>query len=247
MDGIRPDISARLQAIGVLGVRIAPMSMSPRCRLALGFGAVLAAFFPLAYVGLIALVGWGSHSLAGGHSPVRSCIALLSGGLLILSLVKPLVARSVSPAEPHALDRDKEPLMFAFVREIASARGMPVPSRIALDCNVNCYCVFSGRITGPFRSGFELVVGLPLVASLRLDQFAGVVAHELGHAAQMTTMRSSQLIWGVSAWFSQVTCERDEIDEKLLTWLAASGQKTRLAARLAQLLVLPGRGVFCGC
>jgi Zn-dependent protease with chaperone function len=238
------DISERLQAMGILGRRIPPMCISARFRLALACGGLLAILFPLAYFGLITLTGWGAYCLAAGHAPVMSCIALVSGGLLILSLLKPLVAKSIPSPKPHALDPEKESLLFAFVREIAAAGGMPAPSRIAVDCNVNCYCAFVGGITGLFRSGFDLILGLPLVASLRLDQFGGVVAHELGHAAQTTNMRSSQSIWGVSAWLSQVSFQRDTIDEALLTWLSTSGQGRRLAVRVAQLLILPGREVL---
>jgi hypothetical protein len=47
-------------------------------------------------------------------------------------------------------------------------------------------------VGGLFRSELMLHVGLPLVAGLHLDQFAGVLAHELAHAAQTEAPRSSR-------------------------------------------------------
>jgi hypothetical protein len=172
-------------------------------------------------------------------------LAFLAGGcLLILSLIKPLVAPPGQTTEPHYLDRRQESLLFAFVKELASACGMPKPSRIAADCTVNCCCVFAGGIGGLFRPGLVLQVGLPLAASLRLDEFGGVLAHELAHAAQTVAMRSSRVLFGVHAWFSRVAFERDEIDEQVLRWLEKAGPVTRPILRLALALFKPGRGVL---
>ena len=89
----------------------------------------------------------------------------------------------------HFLTAEKQRLLYAFVTELASGMGVPRPSRIAVDCSVNSYCIFPGGITGLFRSGFDMVVGLPLVADV--VQLAGVLAHELGHAARRTLDRAA--------------------------------------------------------
>jgi hypothetical protein len=83
------------------------------------------------------------------------------------------------------------PLLFALVRSLASKIGVAAPDRIAVDCNVNCYCMFAVGIRGIFRSGFALVIGLPLVAGLRLDQVVGVLVHELAHAFEIATVKFS--------------------------------------------------------
>lgn len=238
------DISERLGTMRVRGAHIPPLSISPGYRLLVAFGALAALLFPLAYIALIALTGWGIYSFAARLSPLGLCLVLLAGTLLILSFAKPLIARSVPLPRTHALDARQEPLLFAFVREIASAGAMPEPSGISVDCSVNAYCSFTGGITGLFRSEFDLVIGLPLAAGLRLGQFAGILAHELGHASLARTRCSIRLLWSVGAWFSRVVDQRDEIDERILTWLAAPGRETRFAARLTQLFVLPGRGVL---
>jgi len=254
MDGPRPGTLAQLQAMGIVGKRFPPVTISIRYRLELALGALLAGLLLLAYAALIPLVAWGLYSLVSASGLVRGPTSgfysrlnipvLLFGCCLILSLLKPLVTRPGRTVEPHLLDPDREPLLFAFVRELGSAGGMPGPSAIAVECSVNSCSIFTSSVAGRFRSGLTLVIGLPLVAGLRLDQLAGVLAHELGHAAQATAMWSSRLIWNVSAWFSRVACEPDEFDEWLLTRLETAGTGAKPVLRLLQTLVQPGRAVL---
>lgn len=245
MDYLHADIHDQLQAMGILGARIPPVAVSTWYRLALALGALLAGVFCLLYLGLIALVTWNlCWFISSVHSPVGFLALLLSGCALILSLLKPLLARPGWTAEPHRLDPNQQPLLFAFVRELASSGGMPEPSHIAVDCSVNCCCVIAGGIAGLFRSNLDLVIGLPLVAGLRSDQLAGVLAHELSHAAQTTTIRSSRFIWSVNAWFSRVAFEPDAVDEWILRRLDTAGSGMRPAWLCARLLVLPGRGAL---
>jgi len=82
-----------------------------------------------------------------------------------------------------------------------------------------------------------------LVADLSVAQLAGVLAHELGHAAQ-ATIGPSRFISSVHAWLSRVAFERDEIDEHLLKWLLTAGPGTRLGLRLVQVLIQAGRMVL---
>ena len=233
--------------MGILGARISPVAVSTWYRVGMALGALIAGLFLLAYVGLVALVAWAVRvvALRGGLVPGAWLFALVAGGcLLILSLLKPLVARAGRTPEPRFLDPDKEPLLFAFVRELASSGGTPEPSRIAVDWNVNCCCVFAGGVGGFLRSALVLQVGLPLVSGLRLDELGGVLAHELAHAAQTKAARSSRILCSVHSWFSRVAFKQDELDELLVKKLETAGAFIRLLLRLAALLFHLGRGVL---
>jgi Zn-dependent protease with chaperone function len=251
MSYLDADISACLKKMGVLEERIPPVVLGVKQRLAFVLGALLAALFPLLYVALIPLVAWAlywfgsaSDTTSKVQSPIVAASVLLVGCLLILSLLKPLLARPAATSEHHSLNPEKQPLLFALVRSLASKIGVVPPERIAVDCNVNCYCMFTGGIPGMFRSGFVLVIGLPLVAGLRLDQIVGVVAHELGHALQITTMRASRFIWVVHSWLSRVASQHDEFDQMLQRRLDTAGNAMRPALLLSRLLVQPGRGIL---
>jgi Zn-dependent protease with chaperone function len=235
----------------IVKARIPPVVPGAKLRLMFVAGAFVAALFPLIYVALILLVAWALYRFGSAsspdsnvHSPIVSASVLLVGCLLILSMLKPLVARPVPASQPHYLDREKQPLLFALAESLASKIGVAAPERIAVDCNVNCYCMFAGGITGMFRCGFVLVIGLPLVVGLRLDQVVGVLAHELGHALQIATMRSSRVIWAVHSWLSRVVFQQDEFDAILLRRLDTAGNAMRLALRLTRLLVQPARGIL---
>jgi hypothetical protein len=134
-------------------------------------------------------------------------------------------------------------LLFAFVHELAAHSHMPEPTTIAVDWNVNCCCVFAGGASAIFRPELQLVIGLPVVAGLRLDQFAGVLAHELHHAAQITASKSSRFLWSIHAWFSRVALEQDAFDERILAWLETANGRKRFLLHCIQGLVVPGRTV----
>jgi Zn-dependent protease with chaperone function len=255
MTHLRPEIRARLQAMGLATERTSPVLVPAGYRLELTLGALLASLFPLVYLALIPFGVWALYRLIftscfvvsvipPTYSILSIAVVLLLGGLLILSLLKPLVAGLGRTPQPHFLNPEQEPLLFAFVEELAAIGGMPKPSNVAVDCSVNSCNVRAGGVAGFSRSEFVLVVGLPLVAGLRLDQLAGVLAHELGHAAQTTATWSSRFICTVNAWFSRVACERDELDEEILRRFETARPAARLALRFAQLLFLPGRAVL---
>src|SRR5207244_3829057 len=102
-----------------------------------------------------------------------------------------------------------EPLLFTLVRRVASAVGAPEPERIDLDCQLNASASF-----GSFFGGdLVLTIGLPFVAGLDVDQFASVVAHELGHFSQGAAMRLSYLVRTINEWLARIVYERDDWDE----------------------------------
>lgn len=245
MSYLDDNISAELERMGLLKPRISPVVLGAKLRLMFVLGGLLAAFFPSLYVALIPLAVWALYRFGlDRNGTILSAGVLLAGSLLILSLLKPLVTRPAPGPEPHSLSPEKQPLLFALVQSLASNIGVAASERIAVDCNVNCYCMFAGGFRGLFRSGVVLVIGLPVVAGLRLDQFVGILAHELGHALLITTMRSTRLIWTVHAWLSRVACQQDEFDEFLLRRIETASNAMTVVLRLSQLLVQPGRRVL---
>lgn len=145
---------------------------------------MLVALFPLMYLALIPLVAWtlcwfGSSVTPSMHSPLLLAGILLVGSLLVLSMLKPLLARPAPASEPRYLSHEKQPLLFALAGSLASKIGVAAPERIAVDCNVNCYCMFAGR--NHWYASFRLRPNDWIAAGsgLHPDQIAGVPAHEL--------------------------------------------------------------------
>lgn len=92
---------------------------------------------------------------------------------IIVGAVQALHARPEIVAEPE-LERGHHPRLWQEVEAIAAAAGTPAPQRIVLDAKVNA----SASIE---QGAPTLRLGLPLLATLTVDQLRAVIAHELGH------------------------------------------------------------------
>ncbi len=206
-----------------------------RYRLSTVVVAAVMVLLPLVYLTLIGLVGYGVYYHAVHHTgtfefefsvPRRLLMMLAYSGplcfgiLLILFLLKPLFPRQAAETRTRSLNRDREPLLFAFIDRICQAVGAPLPTRIDLDCQLNASASYGRGFACLFGNHLVLTIGLPLVAGLNTRQFAGVLAHEFGHFAQGTGMRLTYLIRTISHWLLRVVYERDAVDD----WLARSAE-----------------------
>jgi Zn-dependent protease with chaperone function len=222
-----------------------------RKRAAYGVGVLLLSaallVLPALYLALVGAVAYLLYLHATVNLPVvgrmRSWWALfflyigplVVGAILLLFMVKPLFARRSRTHKLRTLEFGEEPLLFALVTRVAQVLGAPEPKRIDVDCQVNASAGFGSVLGGFFGGDLVLTIGLPLVAGLSIQQFAGVVAHELGHFAQGTAMRLSYVVRSVNAWFARIVYERDDWDEALVRGCEEGG-------RLALLLYL---ALFC--
>jgi Zn-dependent protease with chaperone function len=132
--------------------------------------------------------------------------------LLLLFLVKPLLARRAPRNRSQPLDPRIEPLLYSFVAKLCDATGAPMPACVCLDCSVNAGAGFAPAASGAREPELSLTLGLVLVAGLTLQQFAGVVAHELGHFNQKRTLRFLRWVWGIHDWFARLAYEPDSWD-----------------------------------
>ena len=85
-----------------------------------------------------------------------------------------------------------------------------------MDSQVNASASFGSALGVLFGGDLVLTIGLPLASGLSIQQFAGVIAHELGHFSQGEGMRLSFVVRSVNAWFARIVYERDDWD----AWLA---------------------------
>jgi Zn-dependent protease with chaperone function len=212
--------------------------------------AAVMVLLPVLYLAFVGLIGYavyyhavhhigmidpGRHNRDGvGTAALFGYVApLIIGGVVILFLLRPLSSRRFRRGKPVSLGRKAEPLLFAFVDRVSAAVGAAPPRRIDVDCNVNASAGFAHGIWSMLTRDLVLTVGAPLVGGLTLHQFAGVVAHELGHFSQAAGMRLTYLIRSISAWFTRVVYERDHWDERLRR------QAFSISAASAWLLYVP--------
>lgn len=122
--------------------------------------------------------------------------------LMFIALVRPLFARGGGDERTRTITPDSDPLVHNFVQRIATAVGAPMPSRINVNTDVNASAGFRGGLFTSSQNELVLTLGLSLVAGLNTRQFAGVLAHELGHFTQQSSIRLTTLVRRISMWMA---------------------------------------------
>lgn len=230
--------------------------------------AVAMILLPLIYVGIVAGTAYAvyyhtTHNLtivssgtAGIYGRLMLYVApIVTGIVLVLFMLKPLLARHRAQRLSVLLQPDQEPVLFAFVGSLCRKIGAPMPREIEVTCAVNASAGFRRGFRSIFSNDLTLTIGLPLVLGMTLPQFAGILAHEFGHFTQMIGMRLTFLIRSVNAWFARVVYDRDQWDEMLEAasrendWLSIVFLVARLGVwltrRVLWLLMIIGHGISC--
>ena len=204
-----------------------------RYRLGLAVVCVGMIVLPAIYLALVLVIAAGVvwYAVAGFTQLAAPALAfakvalycgpILVGLVVVLFLLKPVFARTVSDTQSLSLGHEEQPELFQFLGKLCQLVNAPPPSRVDVNCDVNVSASFRGGLRSLWGNDLVLTIGLPLVAGMTARQFAGVIAHELGHFAQDGAMRSGYLIETVNRWFYQVVYERDEWD----VWLSETSER----------------------
>ncbi|MEG3896476.1 MULTISPECIES: M48 family metalloprotease [unclassified Microcoleus] len=151
-----------------------------RLRVAL-FAALGYAYIFLVLAGLLALIGVVVLSIVYGNRISANTIKFA----ILLLFIACVIVRSLwvtfPPPQGLKLNRDQVPYLFALVDELTTKLQAPRFHNILLNQQFNAAVVQIPRL-GIF--GWQenyLLLGLPLMQSLSLEQLKAVLAHELGH------------------------------------------------------------------
>ncbi len=160
-------------------------------------------------------LGWLIGPEAGVLSGAAYIALLISGSLLAFFLFRPFFAERRRFKADLSLVPGEEPRLHAFVQQICTALGSPTPVRIQVSMDVNASARLAPGFSSYWSGSLELVLGLPLVRGLELGQFAGVLAHELGHFRQGAAMRMVHGIRSVNQWFGRAAAREDAWEGEL--------------------------------
>jgi Zn-dependent protease with chaperone function len=129
--------------------------------------------------------------------PCGLVFIVIVGGLMLLllgaSALPALLSSSSGPRGCRKLTREGEPFLYQFVEHLCLMLGAPPPERIQVDCEINASASMGDR-------GLILTLGLPLIAGLNLNQFVGVLSHEIGHFTQSEGMQSLSFFQKFQHW-----------------------------------------------
>ncbi|MES1240573.1 MAG: M48 family metalloprotease [Acidobacteriota bacterium] len=225
----RPAVDPEIRRQVLSGFRgtVPPWKPSLGYRLTLAGAAVVMLLMPLIYAAVVGGLGWlifqylmllDFKFLTQGLGLVMLPALLLPAGLgvfVVIRLLKPLFGGGGGETRLR-LDRAREPLVFEFVGRLCKALGAPVPKEIHVDCEVNASASFRRGLLSLFDTDdVVLVIGLPLVESLTLQQLAGIIAHETGHFSQKAGLRLSLVIRVMSRWLQLLVYRRDPFEETI--------------------------------
>lgn len=115
------------------------------------------------------------------HLPGQIFLLLLGGIVIAGAMLWSLVPRrdKFEPPGP-LLERDSHPRLFAELDRIAASLNEAIPGEVYLIGQVNAFVADRGGILG-FGSRRIMAIGLPLLATLTVSEFRGVLAHEFAH------------------------------------------------------------------
>ncbi|WP_434741627.1 M48 family metallopeptidase [Micromonospora sp. SH-82] len=149
----------------------------------------LASVLMLAGFYLVALVQLGAFAAGFAWlAPTRSGYVAADVGLPLVAALGVVVVgvwRSLrtgdAPPTGLVLTEREAPQLWATVRELAVGVATRAPDEIRLVSEVNATVTERTRFLGLVGGRRTLLVGLPLLQALRVDQLRSVLAHELGH------------------------------------------------------------------
>ncbi|MDJ0938647.1 MAG: M48 family metalloprotease [Woeseiaceae bacterium] len=216
---------------------------------------MLMILLPLCYVAIVAVVAyatwWHATENISWFTEYRIrylfivWAALLFGGILLTAFMfKPLVAKeSHHKMQPVTVDPDREAAVHHFVAMIAECLNAPTPATIEVDADVSASASLRHGI---FSKELRLIIGVPLMYGLRIEQLAAVIAHELGHFAQRGGMRIYVMINYVNRWLYNKAYEEDSWDDKIEEWSQSDQAIVSLGAIVAGIGSRLARLIFRG-
>ncbi|MFD9728573.1 M48 family metallopeptidase [Streptomyces sp. NPDC059072] len=151
---------------------------------------LLAGFYLLGVVLLAVLAGLDFLAVRGGlHGPAAVKIIIVSV-VLAIPIVRGLFMLRTPKDEPPAgipVTEAQEPALWEAVRDIARQVGTRAPDRILLIDEVNAAVDEEARLLGLLPGTRRLYIGLPLMSGMDEMQLRAVLAHEMGHYANLDT------------------------------------------------------------
>ncbi|MCX4527737.1 M48 family metalloprotease [Streptomyces sp. NBC_01551] len=195
---------------------------------------LLAGFYLLGLVLLAALAAADWAGFTWLHGPVAAKVLIVTV-VLAIPIVRGMFMLRTPDPDPLpgiAVTDEHEPALWAAVREIAEQVGTRAPDEILLIDEVNAAVSEDARLLGLRPGTRRLYVGLPLMAGLDEMQLRAVLAHEMGHYANLDTRLTPLIARGRAQLIRTVAHFHERADDKVAKERAK--QEKKAGKRLAQ-------------
>jgi len=180
---------------------------------------ILPLFYIAALAGLAYGLFWlGTSSYGRSLHPAVFWTGLVVDGLLLLCLLKPLVEPRRRTVAVFPLAAHQAGLLGEFIEAIGRQLNAPPPKQLQVEC--------STRLELDRRGGGVLTIGLPLAASLSVEQLAGLIGGQLALVRRGAGCGPTNLIRAINGWLWRSIYE----DGRLDAWLSRVAQRPKFSA-----------------
>jgi Zn-dependent protease with chaperone function len=209
-----------------------PVRVSFGYRLGLFLVAVAMVLLPLIYLGCISCLCWGLYLWAAragnwffpevhgtrrifGVLLIWYVTPLFAGLILVLFMLKSFFTRWQVEGVSMPISHEDHPEVFRFLGQLCQQVGAPIPSRVDVSLDINAGAGLREGFASFFGNDVCLNIGLPLAAAVNCREFAGLMAHELGHFTQRAGLRCDFIINSINGWLLRAVYTRDDFDASL--------------------------------
>ncbi|MGW6704478.1 M48 family metalloprotease [Streptomyces sp. NPDC054956] len=195
---------------------------------------LLAGFYLLGVVLLAVLAGvvLGAES-AGLHGPGLFKL-FLAAGVLAVPIVRGMFMLRLPAPDPLPgvpVTERQEPALWQAVRDVAAQVGTRAPDEIVLIADVNAAVTEDAKLLGLLPGTRRLYIGLPLMTGMDEMRLRAVLAHEMGHYANLDTRLTPLIRRGRVQLLRTVDTFNDRSDAKIAKERAK--QEKKAAKRIA--------------
>lgn len=220
--------------------------------------AFIMVLLPLIYLGIVAIAAYGVYFFA--HDPLNFLTArdsflwslvfyltpIVVNALIVVFMVKPFFVRLNKQSFGIEIKREDEPVLFDLIDLVCEKVNAQRPKRVLINNEVNAAAKFADGVPSFIRGDLELVIGMPLVSTMKVSELGGILAHEFGHFSQGAGMRVSFIVRTISSWFFRVVFDRDKWDDKLRDWSMGGHFASMLIFALSRLGIWVSRLILHG-
>lgn len=201
-------------------------TVSAKESLQLFYVEAISLFLPLFYIlGVLALLGASTMLLSEPmiesllqnnllKATYWACPTVLCLGLLYV-LLRPIFGGFRS-YHGRVLLTHEAPALFELVKKMSAHLDVKAPKRIEVNNETAIRVDAYSGVNSIYRDEYKIIIGLPLIMSLSLNELSAMIAHELSHFRSKQKKVAFYLMHHVSEWLYFRATGQDKRYQKLL-------------------------------
>ena len=211
-----PRDEVRERVAAAFAIKFEPPQVSLLRKLAMLFVAAIVVLLPLFYIVAVGSLMYGLYFVSTSAvipdgMPLYATLGV--GVVLLLCLLKPLVVPRRRSVRSYAIDKNEEPLVHELVDRVCENLSAPRPKSVWLECSTHYGTSYRRGMLGYLTGDLALTLGLPLAASLSVEQLASLVAGEVAPYRRRCGSGLMTLIGSINGWLWRSVYEPDRFDE----------------------------------